>query len=67
MPEQENKLPEPQAGGTYIRNGDGSLTPVAGSQTAPADGRALRAPADPVAAPAPAAAPAQGPVDHLQE
>lgn len=62
-----DKLPEPQAGGSYIRNDDGSITPVPGSQTSPADGRATRAP-DAAQAPADTTpqAPAAGP-DHSLE
>jgi hypothetical protein len=39
----EQQLPEPQQGGSYTRNRDGSLT--LNEQTQPAAGRALRKPA----------------------
>lgn len=57
-------LQDPPSGGRYLRNPDGTLTPV--QQTAPAQGRAQRTQETPESQD-PAADPVSAGTDHAQE
>jgi hypothetical protein len=60
MPETQTTFPDPQAGGQYVRNADGSLTQIGKTDEAPIAPTPTEQPADaPPAAPAPQSQPNQ--------